>query len=244
MEATVPLSPKNCIEQPVRSTLPRPWDAFDAYLFDIDGTLINCRDAVHYFAFCAALKSLSGRDLNLDGVTAHGNTDIGILRDALALAGVPESRWRPLLTEACGALCAYVHAHRKEMCVEAIPGVREVLHHLRSRGAVLGIATGNLKGIGSLKLQSCGLLELFHFHAFSDEFEYRPDVYRDALARARSAAGEHACVCAVGDTPADIRAARDHRISVIAVATGIHPVPELAAEQPDLCVSSLRELVS
>lgn len=244
MDATVPMPSKDRVEQPVRSTLPRPWDAFDAYLFDVDGTLINCKDAVHYFAFCAALKSLSGRDLNLDGVTAHGNTDVGILRDALMLAGVPESRWRPLLAEACGTMCAHVQAHRNEMCAEVLPGVREVLAHLRALGAVLGVATGNLKGIGSLKLQSCGLLDLFHFHGFSDNFEYRSDVYRAALAKARSAAGEHAAVCAVGDTPADIRAARDHGISVIAVATGIHPFPQLAAEQPDLCVSSLQELVS
>ena len=79
------------------TSLPRRWDTFDAYLFDVDGTLLDCRDAVHYFAFCETLKSLSGRELNLDGVTAHGNTDIGILRDALALAGVPESDWRPRL---------------------------------------------------------------------------------------------------------------------------------------------------
>ena len=84
MDAT--LHSTNCVEPRHRGTLPRSWDAFDAYLFDIDGTLINCKDAVHYFAFCAALKSLSGRNLNLDGVTAHGNTDVGILRDALMLA--------------------------------------------------------------------------------------------------------------------------------------------------------------
>jgi phosphoglycolate phosphatase len=244
MDTTLPIPPENQIKTPLRGTLPRRWDAFDAYLFDIDGTLINCKDAVHYFAFCAALKSLSGRDLNLDGVIAHGNTDVGILRDALQLAGVPESRWRPLLAEARGTMCAHVHAHRNEMCVEILPGAGEVLAHLRTRGAVLGIATGNLKDIGSLKLQSCGLLDFFQFTAFSDDFEYRSDVYRAALAKARSAAGERASICAVGDTPADIRAARDHDISVIAVATGIHPVPQLAAERPDLCVSSLQELVS
>ena len=27
------------------------WDSADAFLFDIDGTLLNSRDAVHYFAF-------------------------------------------------------------------------------------------------------------------------------------------------------------------------------------------------
>jgi phosphoglycolate phosphatase len=55
----------------------RAWDEFDAYLFDIDGTLINCRDAVHYFAFCESLTRIAGRPMNLDGVVAHGNTDAG-----------------------------------------------------------------------------------------------------------------------------------------------------------------------
>ena len=73
----------------------RAWDEFDAYLFDIDGTLINCRDAVHYFAFCEALTRIAGRPTNLDGVVAHGNTDVGILRDALHLAKVPDEAWRP-----------------------------------------------------------------------------------------------------------------------------------------------------
>lgn len=244
MDSTLPLHSANCLGVPAENTLLRPWDAFDAYLFDVDGTLINCRDAVHYFAFCAALRFLSDRDLNLDGVTAHGNTDVGILRDALTLAELPESRWRPRLAEACERMCTHVHEHRNELRAEVLPGVREVLLHLRARGAFIGVATGNLKGIGTAKLQSCGLFDLFHFHAFSDGFEYRSEVYRSALDQARSAASPHASVCAIGDTPADIRAARDHGISVIAVATGIHPLPQLAAEQPDLCVSSLRELVS
>src|SRR6185503_10778846 len=55
-----------------RGSLPRAWDGFDAYLFDVDGTLLNCKDAVHFFAFRNALRTLSGRELNLDGVTAHG----------------------------------------------------------------------------------------------------------------------------------------------------------------------------
>ncbi len=38
----------------------RRWDAYDAYLFDIDGTLMNCTDAVHYFAFCEALGGWRG----------------------------------------------------------------------------------------------------------------------------------------------------------------------------------------
>lgn len=227
-----------------RGSLPRPWDAFDAYLFDVDGTLLNCKDAVHYFAFCEALKSLSGRELNLDGVTAHGNTDIGILRDALTLAAVPEGDWRPRVAEACSSMAAYVETNRHEVKTEALPATREVLQHLRSRKAVLGVATGNLESIGRIKLQSCDSLRHFDFFAFSDGLECRVDVYSRALERARDLAGADAAICAVGDTPADVRAARQHGISVIAVATGIHLREQLSQEQPDLCLSSLSELLA
>ncbi len=122
----------------------RPWDSFDGYLFDIDGTLLHCTDAVHYFAFCDALKTLSGRELTLEGVTAHGNTDVGILRDALARAGIAEAAWRPQLGAVQDGMGRFVSARRHELCVNALPHVRPLLDHLQARGATLGIATGNL----------------------------------------------------------------------------------------------------
>lgn len=242
MGTTLDLRRQNSVNLHAIGTPPRAWDGFDAYLFDVDGTLINCRDAVHYFAFCSALKLLSGRELNLDGVVAHGNTDIGILRDALALAGIPESQWRPHLENICGDMCRQVSEQRDHICAEVLPGVRNVLAHLRRRGAILGIATGNLKGIGALKLERAGILDPFHFAAFSDGLEYRSDVYRRAIAEAHRIAGPRASICAIGDTPADIRAARDHSLSVIAVATGIHSFDSLSSAQPDLCLSSLDQL--
>ena len=226
-----------------RTGLTRPWDAFDAYLFDIDGTLIHCEDTVHYFAFCEALQGISGRALTLEGVIAHGNTDVGILRDALTLAGVPESAWRHRLPEIRATMCRYVAERQQELCPTVLPDVREVLQHLRSREAILGIATGNLEGIGRAKLQRAGLLALFHFGGFSDHFEFRVDVLRAAAATARALTREDAAICMIGDTPADITAARENGLSVIAVATGIHSYDQLATEAPDLCLRSLEELL-
>jgi phosphoglycolate phosphatase len=221
----------------------RRWDAYDAYLFDIDGTLLHCTDAVHYFAFCEALGALAGRPMNLDGVTAHGNTDVGILRDALVLAGVEDETWRPRLAETRSAMCRFVEERKTDLCATVLPSVPEVLRHLRERGAVLGVATGNLEGIGRLKLGHCGLLEFFDFGGYSDAYEYRRDVFRGALARARELAGGEARVCVVGDTPEDVRAARANGLDVIAVATGIYSFEELMVEQPDWCLRSLGELV-
>jgi phosphoglycolate phosphatase-like HAD superfamily hydrolase len=43
-------------------------------------------------------------------------------------------------------------------------------------------------------------------------------------------------VCFIGDTPADIIAARSVNAPVVAVATGIFDLETLRQEQPDLCL--------
>jgi phosphoglycolate phosphatase-like HAD superfamily hydrolase len=43
-------------------------------------------------------------------------------------------------------------------------------------------------------------------------------------------------MCFVGDTPADILAARSVNAPVIAVATGIYGMETLRQQQPDLCL--------
>ena len=222
----------------------RPWDAFDVYLFDIDGTLLCCEDAVHYFAFCDVMQSIAGRPLTLEGVVAHGNTDIGILRDAFALAGVDESVWRPRLGFIREVMCKFVYAHQQDLRAAALPYVHEVLQHLLTRKAILGVATGNLQEIGKMKLHCAGLLEYFSFGGWSDACEYREDVIRNAVTMAKEVVGQSVSICVVGDTPADIRAARCNGLAVIAVATGIYSFDQLSAERPDVCIRSLAELVN
>jgi phosphoglycolate phosphatase len=223
-------------------SLPIPWDAFDAYLFDIDGTLIRCTDAVHYFAFCDALSSIAGRSINLDGVSADGNTDIGILRDAFALAGISEESWRARLPQIREQMCLQVERNKSDLCAKVLPQVQEVLTYLRNRGALLGVATGNLERIGKQKLAAAGLLDLFHLAAWSDAFENRADVFRHAIEQVRCAAHRDATILAVGDTPADILAGRANDIPVIAVATGTYTYDQLAEQQPSLCLNSLADL--
>ncbi len=217
----------------------RAWDEFDAYLFDIDGTLINCRDAVHYFAFCEALTRIAGRPTNLDGVVAHGNTDVGILRDALRLAGVPDEAWRPTLAETQAAMGEFVEARMDEFQIEPTPGIVDVLQHLKGKGAVLGVATGNLERIGRAKLAKAGVLAWFDSGGYSDGFESRQDVFKAALGLVEPGLS----VCVVGDTPEDVRAAKACGLPVISVATGIFTVEELQAEQPDWCLQSFYDVL-
>lgn len=225
------------------SALSRTWDTFDAYLFDIDGTLLFSDDAVHYFAFCAALKQLSGSALTLDGVVAHGNTDVGILRDALTLNQVPESQWRPKLEDACAEMGRFVTSHKSDLRVRLLPGVREVLCHLRCRGATIGVATGNLEVIGRQKLEAAGILSLFSGGSYSDRMEYRTDVFREALRSVRQKGAGLTSCCVFGDTPADIKAAQANEVDCVAVATGIYGYDELLEAKPNGCLETLLDLL-
>jgi phosphoglycolate phosphatase-like HAD superfamily hydrolase len=222
---------------------PRPWDSYDAYLFDIDGTLLNCSDAVHYFAFCDALTHIAGRPVNLDGVMTHGSVDNAILRDAFILAAVPEDQWRPRLAEARTLMCDQVTRHRADLRIDVLPGAVQLLEHLRAKGKILGVATGNFAEIGRAKLAHAGLLDFFHFGGYSDAFETRSGVFASAVMQARSLTHSNARICVFGDTPADIQAAQANALDIIAVATGTFPFEALAALNPTRTLHTLTELL-
>ena len=130
----------------------------------------------------------------------------------------------------------------QEIRATALPYVREVLTHLRVRKAHLGIATGNLERIGTMKLKAAGVHEYFSVGGWSDEYEHRADVFGGAVQLMLGLAGPGAAICVVGDTPADVRAAHENGLPVIAVCTGVYSRRELLEAGPDLCLDSFAEL--
>jgi phosphoglycolate phosphatase len=125
-----------------------------------------------------------------------------------------------------------------------MPGVEDTLRHLARKSALLGVATGNLEVIGWIKIEQAGLREWFRFGGFSDHFPIRSELIGKAADKARELAGKEARICVVGDTPRDIEAARANFLSVIAVATGNFSFEELLEYQPEVCTSSLADLLA
>jgi beta-phosphoglucomutase-like phosphatase (HAD superfamily) len=64
------------------------WKDADAYLFDIDGTLLLSPDRTHRYALQRAMLDVYGVETTIDGIAYHGKTDPGILRAALERAGI------------------------------------------------------------------------------------------------------------------------------------------------------------
>lgn len=220
------------------------WDEQDAYLFDIDGTLLRSRDRIHVDSFAASVHRVTGFEVTLAGIVLQGSTDTGILREACNQAGIPPEVLEAHTAAILEAMGKSVADQRHAMDVVRMPGVEEALRHLADRGALLGVATGNLEMIGWIKVETARLREWFRFGGFSDHFPVRSELIAHAAGKARELAGQNAQVCVVGDTPRDIGAAHANSLPVIAVATGRYSFDELLALHPEACATTLADLLA
>ncbi|HEX6907300.1 MAG TPA: HAD family hydrolase, partial [Terriglobales bacterium] len=215
----------------------------DAYLFDIDGTLLNSRDGVHYNAFHAAVREVYGIDYRIDGVPVHGNTDLGILRAVARRAGLSDAEFAGKLAAAIECMCAEASRNAAGMAPQLCPSIRELLTALRAASKLLGVVSGNLEPIGWLKLEAAGVKKFFAFGSFSGRRELRREIFAHGLEEVRRRLGGSARACFVGDTPADIEAARLVGSPILAVATGIFTRADLQAHAPDACVACCSDLL-
>src|SRR5271165_2443104 len=220
------------------------WRHFDAYLFDIDGTLANTRGGIHYNSFHTALREVYGCEGRIDPVPVHGNTDIGILRAALAHYGQLPDDFEARLPRAQQLMCAEVLRNASKLEVELCPGIPELLARLRREGKLLGVVTGNFEQIGWCKLERGGIRDYFDFGSFSGQREKREDIFRRGIELARQRRGSQISLCFIGDTPSDVQAAARQGIPIIAAATGIYSREDLAREAPTRCVGSCAELLN
>ena len=220
------------------------WMSYDAYLFDIDGTILRSRDRVHYNAMNRAMLEVYGKDTTIASVRYHGMTDLGILRASLALVGIGVEEFERELPRALEWIRQDVAknvAHLNPLVFEGIP---ETIERLDRSGRLLGVASGNLESVGWHKVQATGLRHYFRFGVFSDAHEQRAQVFARGVEEATQRLGSDATVCFVGDTPEDVLAARKVGGHIISVCTGVYKREDLEPLAPDACIQSCSELLN
>jgi len=220
------------------------WMNADAYLFDIDGTLLISRDGVHRNALHRAMREAYGVDTTIDGIAYHGKTDLGILRAALERVGVSADQFAANLPAALEVVCRDVSANASRITPTVCSAIPQVLAELQAAGKLLGVASGNLESVGWLKLEASGLRDFFSFGCFSDHHESRSNIFRQGVAEVQRRLGVAAQICFIGDTPEDIKAARFANSKIVAVCTGIFTADELACHEPDACIATCEELLA
>jgi phosphoglycolate phosphatase len=219
------------------------WRDFNAYLFDIDGTLLNSRGQIHYYSFSAAMREVYGVEGTIDGVVWHGNTDVGILRSALAKRGVNDATFAAKREQALAVMRKEVEKNAARVEADLCPAIATLLKELDASGKLLGVSSGNLEIIGWVKLRAAKIADYFKFGSFSDLNDTRVEIFRHGATLAGiSSKNDATKICFIGDTPSDIDAAHQLGLPVIAVATGIHSFEELASHEPELCLTCCEDL--
>jgi len=213
-------------------------------LWDVDGTLVDTA-GMGRDAFSEAFEAVVGRPPE-EAVEMAGHTDHQIAMAMLEKAGVEERDLRlpRMLDELAAALARKREDIRRRGHVK--PGAAEALAALaRTDGVVQSLLTGNVEAGAAVKLAAFGLegsLDLEVGGYGSDPHGARSDLVRIARARTSAKYGVEVLPGAtvlVGDTPLDVRAAREAGARSVAVASGPYRAREL--READAVLEDLRD---
>jgi phosphoglycolate phosphatase len=204
---------------------------FEAYLFDIDGTLLDSAPDI-----CGTIQEVVLREGVPEPSFPYLRSFVGLhLRDCFLdiLPGCSEEKLAGLIQDYRATYKARGHKDTR-----IYPGVAEGLARLGGKKS-----TATTKG----SPMAASILEQFELHGHfdhvqgTDGFPYKPapDVILTAL---RALGAEPSACLMVGDAVADILAARAAGVKVCAVRYGYGDPAKLAALEPDYWVSDLREL--
>ncbi|MFL6417172.1 MAG: HAD family hydrolase [Bryobacteraceae bacterium] len=212
-------------------------------LFDIDGTLIRGAGPHHREALITGIRRVTGLETTMDGIATAGTLDRDLITLMLTRTGWSQTQ----ISQALADIITACHLSYGENCPEDLrhrvcPGLPDLLHKLKSRGALLGVVSGNLREIGKRKLELAGLWSYFSLSAFSEEGHTRTELARRAAELAGLCdRGESCRISLVGDHLNDVAAAKANGFQSVAVATGMSSVEELTAVGPDLLFEDLTQ---
>jgi len=207
---------------------------YPVVLFDLDGTLIDSGPII--------LASMRHAALEVLGV----EVDEGKVRAAIGGPGLV-AQMRELDAERVDELVDAYRLHNEPLHeeLEAFDEMLGLLPTLRERGHRLGIVTAKRRATVELAFARFPeLRELTEILVGSDDTERHkpdPEPLLEALSRLGASPSDAAYV---GDSPFDVRAAKDGGLFAVAVGWGgIHEDARLLEEEPDVLVHEPAELL-
>jgi phosphoglycolate phosphatase len=195
-------------------------------MWDIDRTLLN-GGGVAGRAWKAAFTEVTGiawRDTPIFG----GRTDLDICTEVFATHGVTTCTPERFFERYVAEVLTLSHLFTVQGTV--LPGVREVLARLGSRGDVVQtLVTGNVPAVAAAKVAAFGLAGAFDAEVggYGTDDSVRATLVRRCRERAEAKYGESFATVVIGDTVYDVTAALANGARVIGVATGGTSMAEL-----------------
>ena len=209
-------------------------------LFDIDGTLVSTGGAGTR-SMNLAFHELFGIQDAFKNIPMAGKTDIQIMKEGLKTHGLP--RMDGNVEKMMNGYIKFLQMEIDNPLRYVMPGIRETLEWLNTMNMSIGLLTGNLEKGAKIKLSAFNLNEYFTDGAFGSDDEDRDRLLPIALDRFSEKGLSFSpddCIV-VGDTPRDVRCAKIHGASCIAVATGPYSKDALLATEADMVLDSFTE---
>lgn len=206
--------------------------AFDVYLFDLDGTLLDSAEDI-----CGAVQQVLSAHISEPLPFDYLKSFVGFHLDHVFTDVLPHAT-RAQLDDLIDRY-KVTYLAREHASTRVYPGVVETLENLSGRKA-----TATTKGTPTTRavLDRFGLLRYFDHVQGTDGFPCKPAP--DVLERSIAALGAKPEDCLfIGDSAADMEAGRRAGVRTCAVNYGYGSSEALAKWSPDYCVSDLRELL-
>jgi phosphoglycolate phosphatase len=207
-----------------------------AFLFDLDGTLIDSRRSIA--AACNHALTGSGRLALSEAIIAGfvGDGARHLLARAAELGPDEGAALDALLAE----FVRFYAAHPIDGTTW-MPGAPEVLGSLGA--AKLGLVTNKARAVTEPILRALGVAERFAVVVAGGDGPLKPDPAPiEAAVRALGATPAETWV--VGDGVQDVRAGKAAGCRTAAITGGFHDEARLRAEAPDLVLGSLADLAA
>ena len=215
---------------------------FDAYLFDLDGTLVDTAPDINSaLNACLAAHGYPAVD---EALTRHwvGHGSRVLIEQALAHHGFAERRTAAHLDAMQRVFIGHYNNHIADGS-RPYPGVTDALDGLAGRGAKLGVVTNKFEGLAR------GVLEALALHAY-----FGVVLGGDSLWNNKPSAvpAVHACATLgvglnltlfVGDSTTDVECARAAGCAIVCVRDGYNHGTPADALGADGVIDSMTELL-
>lgn len=197
--------------------------AYETYLFDLDGTLIDSV-ALILESFHHTRRVHFGDRLDDSHYLSTMGTPLRSVFEKMAT--------EPVQVEDMMRTYIEFNLDRHDAAVCAYDGIAQAIQSLASRHVRLGVVTSKLRTTALRGLRVCGLHDYFQVVIAADDVRNgKPDPEPVFLALARLGAGADSAVL-IGDSPHDLIAGRRAGVSTAAAAWGPFDADLLRHEAP------------
>jgi pyrophosphatase PpaX len=205
--------------------------AFKAVVFDLDGTLVDSVELITV-SFQHAIREVLGREASREEAVQHVGTP---LREQML-------RISPEHADELVAVYRDFNHREHDRMLKLYDGILDLLNRLTRAGVKLGLVTSKSRATTQMAFDLTGIEVYFDATVCCDEAPGNKPSAEPILYCLAGLQADPQDSAYVGDSPADMQAARAAGVAAIGVSWGVFDTPALAAENPGWLVHTISEL--